>query len=234
LLSVAFNLFRDWKADSRQETSDKARGRVDSLFQDSQTKMLQLQLSTKDSIIKRVENTYTSSIKASNEALARYNLQITDSLHAVVSSLKLNAANPQLLIAPLEPGKQPAFITKENGINKFSIQLISKGSTSYHILLSCYLIRDTTGNPILKSLPFSHGGSPLAENIISTRETDLPSEILAESRILVLLTGSFSKDPEGKFNIPFSAAFTFNFRENKYLMGIDMNFELLKKKLDIK
>ena len=234
LLSVAFNFYRDWNADAREKASGQAKARVDSMFQQSQSEILRLQLSTKDSIINSVQNAYATSIKASNEALARYNIRITDSMHSVVSTLKLNAANPQLLLAPLEPGKQPAFVQTVDGRKRFSVQFITKGGTSYHIDLTCCIMRDTVDYPLLQCLSFSRGAIPIVEDVTSTREVLVAPEIFLESKTLVLFTGRFSKDPEGNFTIPFNTAFNFNFRENKFLSALDLDFEALKKTIGIK
>ena len=94
ILSIIFNLYKDFEADSKQKASEKAKENSDSLLQAKQLEILMLQNSTKDSIIKKVDSTYVKSIKASNEALAKYNLEITDSLHSVVSTLKLESAKP--------------------------------------------------------------------------------------------------------------------------------------------
>ncbi len=139
LLSIGFNFYKDWEAEIRQAASDKAKHESDLLFQKSQSDILKIQIATKDTIINKVDSTYVRSIKASNEALAKYNLKITDSLHSVVSKLKLDAAKPQFLVAPFEKGKRPVFLTKDKDKNMFNIQFISKGGTSYNIILSCYL-----------------------------------------------------------------------------------------------
>jgi hypothetical protein len=234
LLSIGFNFYRDWKSDCKQEESNKAKAKVDSELQASQKEILKLQISFKDLIVQKVESTYTNSIKASNDALAKYNLKVTDSMHAVVSRLKLNAINPQLLIAPLEVGKQSAFLNKER--NKFNIQFISKGGTSYHILLHCYLILEQTryAYAVLNSYPLTFGESFLAEEITSTKELDLSPDIVDRPEVIVLLTGSFSKDPDGKIIVPYNEAFKYNFKENKYLTGLEMEYDKLKKSLNIK
>ena len=83
LFSIIFNLYKDRKADIKQEASEKSKAKSDSLLQATQNEILQLQIATKDTIIKKVDSTYIKSITASNEALAKYNLTITDSFHSV-------------------------------------------------------------------------------------------------------------------------------------------------------
>lgn len=194
-----------------------------------------MQISVKDSIIKEVKSTYSNSIKASNEALAEYNLKITDSLNAVVNKLKLDATNPQLLLAPLEKGRQSVFLTKDENKNMLNIQFISKGGTSYHILLYCYLLSEFDKGYIIRdSYILSMGEAFIAEDVLSTRKIEFAPDMLDYTDILIFITGSFSKDPQGKIIIPYNYAFNFNFKENKYIHGREMNFEQLRKNLGIK
>jgi hypothetical protein len=236
VLSIGFNLYRDWQADTKQEETDKAKAISDSLLQSSQTKILLLQISTKDTIIKKVDSTYAKSIKASNEALAKYNLKITDSLHSVVSKLKLDAAKPQILIAPLEKGRSPAFLTKDNDKNRFNIQFISKGGTCYHISLYCYLLKDRGHDDylLLGSSPLTIGESFLAEDVLRTKYLEISPGILVYPEVVVFLTGYFSKDPDGNILIPFNETFKFNFKENIYISGLEMKYDKIKKQLNIK
>lgn len=232
LLSVVFNLYKDSRSEHKQMISDKARAKSDSLFHASQIEIANFQVSTKDSIIKKVDETYTNSIKASNEALAKYNLLITDSLHSVISKLKLNALTPQLLIAPLEKKYQPAFLNKEKTI--LNIQFNSNGGTSYNILIYYYFIKIThKGYSILQSDKLFLGETFITDNVRTTALIDLFPAMLDNSEILIFLTGSFTKDPEGKIIVPYNSGFSFNFKENKFISKLDMSFEQLKKDLNI-
>jgi hypothetical protein len=96
ILSIGFNFCKDWNSESKQIISNRNEEIADSTIKADQSKIIQLQLSMKDSIIKKVDDTYMKSIKSSNEALAKYNLEIKDSLNSVVSKLKINVLNPQL------------------------------------------------------------------------------------------------------------------------------------------
>jgi hypothetical protein len=235
LLSIGFNFYRDWKSEGRQDESNKAKAKVDSLLQDSQTKILQLQASVKDTIIKEVKNTYSNSIKASNEALAKYNLIITDSLHSVVSKLKLDASNPQLIVSPLEKGSQPVFISKENDKNILNIQFVSKGGTSNHVTLKCYILENSShGYIVLQTRQFAQGESSITEGVLSTRKIELLPEVLLHSEVIIFLTGSFTKDSQGTIIVPFNDALSFNLKDNKYIAALEMDFKSLKQYLDIK
>ncbi|MCK9209952.1 MAG: hypothetical protein M0P61_03850 [Ignavibacteriaceae bacterium] len=235
LLSVVFNLYKDWRADIKQAMADNAKMKSDSLLRTKQIEILLLQNSTKETIIKKVDSSYVKSIRASNDALAKYNLKITDSLHSVVSKLKLDAAKPQILLAPLEKGKRPAFLTKDNDQNRFNIQFISKGGTSYNISLHCYLLKEIANDNyiILGSSPLTTGDSFLTEDVTRTKYLEITPNIFAYTEVIVFITGYFSKDYEGSIRIPYNEAFKFNFKENIYLFGWAMNYEKLKKKLSI-
>jgi hypothetical protein len=49
----------------------------------------------------------------------------------------------------------------------------------------------------------------------------------------VFLTGSFSKEPQGKSIFPFNDAFKYNFKDNIYISGIEMQYDVIKKQLNI-
>lgn len=236
LFSILFNFFRDYKADLKQVESDKENARKDSLFQSKQLEILELQNSTKETIIKKVDSTYIKSIKASNQALAKYNLVITDSLHSVIRSLELNPYKAQLSIAPVEKGNNPAFLTKDKDKNKLNIKFRSRDGTSYHINLKCYLLlkNKIDDYSILNSMKIGFGESFLVDNVERTKIIDISPSILLYSEIMVYITGTFSQDPERKRIIPFDDSFIFNFKDNIYISGQDVEYIWLKKQLNIK
>lgn len=217
-----------------KEDSDRQKYKSDSLFHDSQQRILELQISTKDTIVDAVKNTFINSIKASNEALAKYNLKITDSMRSVVRKLKIDALNPQLRIRPLEKDKQPAFLSKSK--DKLQIQFISVGGTSYRIHLTCYFLQRVIGDhyTCINIHKFAHGDTFITENVSSTRDVPITPDILLKSEIIVYIHGSFTKDSEGNYIVPFDDVFEFNMKENKYIGGLDLNFAKLKEYLKIK
>lgn len=218
ILSIGFNFYKDWRADSKQKESEK--------------EIKQLQESTKDSIIKAVNIANINSIKATNEALAKYNLKFIDSLNSVVSTIKLKASNPQLSLAPCEKGKQIAFLNNEK--NKLNIQFVSKEGTSCNVLIYCYYLLVNGSRPeIINSSRVTFGESSITQDVITTLEADVSPDMLIQTKVVVFLTGSFSKDYEGNIKIPFNAGFEFDFKENKYLSGIDWEFKKLKRILKI-
>jgi hypothetical protein len=104
------------------------------------------------------------------------------------------------------------------------------------VLIQCYLLEVTKkGETIIYSDKIAIGSSFITdtENKTSYRELILPPKILNLSKAIVFLTGSFSKDPEGKVVVPYNQSFEYNFRENKYLSGNETDYNELKKRLGI-
>jgi len=235
-VSVAFNFYKDIKSEFEQIKADEAKTKSDSLFRASQNELLQFQILSKELILKKVDSTYINSIKASNEALAKYNLEITDSLNSVINKLKLDATNPQLTIVPLTKGRHsPAWLDKNEEGNNLCIQFTSKGGTSYNISLKYYLVKQTNFEySILNSGYLFMGESFIIENTETTPQVSIQKEFLEYDEIIVFLTGSFSKDPNGKNIVPFDYAFKFNFKENKWITHWDMRYEKFKERLNIK
>jgi hypothetical protein len=230
-LSILFNLFKDLDSSRKQAKSEQEKAKANSMLQASQSKILELQISTKDSIIKAVNNTYTNSIKASNEALAKYNLNITDSLHAVVSKLKLDAVHPQLSVAPFDVGKQPVFLTKDKDQNIFNIQFVSSGGTCYKIILDYYILKEVNNQyVILQSGRMLFGDKFITDDIVTTCFINIPPEFLTYPEMIIFITGTFSKDPEGISSVPFNNTFKFNFKDNKYSQW-DTEYKKLKNKI---
>jgi predicted Holliday junction resolvase-like endonuclease len=234
VVSVGFNLLKDRQSDRLQKEYDKAKNKNDSLLFASQKESHRLQMSTKDTIIKKVEDTYQKSIKASNDALAKYNLKITDSMRSVVNTLKLNAVNPQLSFVPLGGGSHPAFLKNDQNKNILCIQFKSFNGTSYHIMLTCHLLQEAPGGFfLLYSDTLTFGEGFITDDIFTTLQTEIKPVILTYSDLIVFVTGTFSKDPEGKLIIPFNKAFKYNFKDNNYITGCELKYEELKKGLHL-
>src|SRR6185503_2522783 len=118
-LVIVVNFFKDGRTEREIENFNAARSNIDSQLQKtkkeleiSQNKLFALQSSTKDTILKMVDSSYINSIIASNMALEKYNLQIVDSLHKIVDSIKPNTITPQLSLATSQWGSGPAYRDK--------------------------------------------------------------------------------------------------------------------------
>lgn len=230
ILTIGFNFYKDYKSELENEYSENQRKIVDSLFQDSQNEILRLQLSAKNSIIEKVESTYVKSIMASNEALAKYNLQISDSLNSVISKLVIDNSNPQFLLQPQEKGKQPISIIDYKGEKGFRLQFTSIGGNCYNILLDIYIVKLANNGtyPILHTERLSHNDRFLAENVVRSYMLDINPEVLTEPELFVVATGKFTKDPQGEIIISYDEAFKYNFRDNLYISGFGGNINALK------
>src|SRR5579863_4247860 len=146
------NYFKDYNTERKVERADKDKAKADSIAEVSRRKLdssedelkasqkllFELQLSTRNEILKGVDSSYNKSIKASNEALAKYHVKIVDSLHTVVGTLKLNSVHPQLAIAPVE-SHQPVFLS---GADTLKIQFTAANSTCFNIQVEAYFLAE--------------------------------------------------------------------------------------------
>lgn len=225
LSSVCFNFLRDRKSYCDQQTTN-------SDLQQSQEELVKLQLSIKDSIKEAIDMTYLKYTSTTHEALAKYNLEIKDSLKSVVNKLEIDAVNPQLSLPPIDEESVPAFLNDEK--DQLKIQFISEGGTSYNILIDCYIIKRTSNIPeILSSDRISFGDVFLLDISKKTMQMFITPEVLEYTELTVYLTGTFSKDPLGKYIIEYDQAFLFNFKENKFIHKISLDLERWKKGLKI-
>lgn len=237
LLSIVFNFFFDWRSDRNQQYTEAAKAKSDSLLIESQKELAALQVSTKDSIIRKVDSVYSKSIRLSNEALAKYNLEITDSLTSVINKLEIDATHPLLSLRSITPsGHEPAFLNRAK--DTFHIQFVSYGGISYNCNVNCYFIDESKNEfDILYYSGLLHGGTSIVEttneNRWSTSIIGIPEELKNYSNLLVYLTGSYSKDPLGDYLIPYNEAFHYNFKVDKWIAESSMDFYALKKALRI-
>lgn len=240
ILSVVFNGIRDARLEHKQKVLDNKIATSDSLLRAKQEELLTLQLSTKDTIIGAINATYINSIKASNEALAKYNLVIRDSLKSIVSKLELGALSPQLLIAPQEKERSVVYLSENN--SKLNIKFISKAGTSYNISIYYYIIKgiydkNTQINfgdiEVLDQGVLGVGRGFIPENVESTRYISISPDFLNYNELSVYLRGSFTKDPDGKIIVPYNEAFIFNFKEKSFVTKYEFRYEILDKLLNI-
>jgi hypothetical protein len=235
ILCISFNFIRDKRSEMKQDQINSEKANVDSLLQSTQFELKDLQIKTKDTILNMVERTYIKSIEATNKALADYNLEITDSLTNVINQLEINALNPQLIIAPLDKNSPFAYLNDENGEEELNIKFNSVEGTSYNINLKYYFIDQQGYGKIYKSGTLTIGNEFLTQNITRTYSIVVTDKNLKNfDNLLVLIKGSFTKDPEGQIVIPYNSAFNFNFKENKLIRKMQVDYEELKNRLKIK
>jgi hypothetical protein len=240
---IVFNYYKDTNNEKKINSANILKNKSDSLsgvFHDmsdsfenlllkKQESLSVLEITMRDSILKKVDSVYARSIRASNIALAKYHLKIIDSLHTVVGNLKLNSLNPQLLLAPIS-NHQTVFIDKQNEDTVLKIQLVSANATSYNIHLNLdYLLANERSDTYLGRIPVLNGDVFISPGSTKTVFVALPEAILGQKKIHFILWGSFSKDTEGKDTISYHEAFQFNVAENKFLQKEEINFEAFRK-----
>jgi hypothetical protein len=175
---------------------------------------------TKIKIQQIIDSSYTKSIKASNEALAKYNLILVDSLHSVANKINIKSPLSQLDIDANSNNLPPLFLTTtENGI-EFNYRYISAHATSYNIQLSVYLVKHGENIPITILQYFLT--PPDSEYLIPGRKRTasfqlIPQVLQENENLLVIFLGKYSRDETAKEWIEFKSAFEYNFRNNKFI-----------------
>jgi hypothetical protein len=204
------------KADSISDASQKKLAQSQEKLKESEDSLYNLQIASRETILQRVDSSYRKSIRASNEALAKYHIKIVDSLHTVVGTLNFNSVHPQLALAPISI-HPPVFLDRL-GSDTLKLQFVAANSTCFNIRMDAYFfsISDSGARFLYKDSLFI-GGAFINPNVVSTVTFPVRNDILALSRSLVVLYGSFTKDALEKMPIPYFEAFEFDFQKNKYL-----------------
>jgi hypothetical protein len=232
-LVIVVNFFKDGRTEREIENYNTAKANIDSQLQRSQkelqisqNKLYLLQSHTKDIILKMIDSGYINSIKASNIAREEYNLQFVDSLHKVVDSIKPNTIKPQLSLAPSQAGAEgPVYLDKIKNSDVLKIKLVSQGAISYNAKLYSYLVNTNfTNYSIIQSDTLFRGDTFIAPEVTRTVNIYLTPEAIKKNNLMVVLIGTFTKDVEGKYLIPYHQSFRFDFKKNKYRRGVS-NFE---------
>jgi len=227
-LVIVVNFFKDGRTEREIENFNAARSNIDSQLQKtkkeleiSQNKLFALQSSTKDTILKMVDSSYINSIIASNMALEKYNLQIVDSLHKIVDSVKPNTITPQLSLVNSQGGSGPAYRDKIKNFDVLKIKMISRDAIAYNIMLYSYLVNTNFINySIIQADTLFRGDTFIAPDIIRMINIYLTPEAIQNNKVMVVLIGSCSKDIGGKYIIPYHQAFRFDLRKNKYMGAV--------------
>lgn len=181
----------------------------------------------KDSLLKidygnKVDSSYAKSIKASNTALAKYNLVMVDSMDKVVSKINIKAINlPQFLVESAAAGSvSPIYITTVGNKKKLQIKVKSINNVSYNIKIEICIIQSTQADiefdriKLLTCAPLTEIDF-LTPNVISTITGEVSPVWSNLQRVYIILSGSFSSDPEGKKIIPYHQGFVFNIPKNQ-------------------
>lgn len=183
----------------------------------------------KIAIAKLLDSSYIKSVKASNGALAKYNLEIIDSLHQV----KLNPSSyGQLTVAPMAPPDTSTIQIREISGNQFlTFKLTSIGGNSYNVNFKYFLIEPESPFSVLLSDNFGSPYTFMNQGTLTpvyVKIDNLPASV--DSCYLVFI-GYFSPDIQKNIIIPFKVSYLISIKERKNKIGPSINFNLLEKLL---
>ena len=88
--------------------------------------------------VERLDSSYQKSIKSSNEALAKYNLILIDSLNTVTKKVNIKSIRePQLIVSPAANNTSPPiYLETDSNENYLAIKVESINNTSYKVKLN--------------------------------------------------------------------------------------------------
>lgn len=122
---------------------------------------------------KQVDSAYGKSITASNEALAKYNLILIDSMNTVSKKVNYKAlGEPQLALAGSNESGSPIYIDIKNGDSTINFKVISVNNIAYNISIA-YSIFGEYKNAGNKYLVFLN-----SETLTQNMRFIIPSNIL--------------------------------------------------------
>jgi hypothetical protein len=145
-------------------------------------------------------------------------------------TLKLNASNAQLAMIPVNGDMRPAYLD----VDTLFIRMISTGGTSYSIRLRAYFIAPDNIPILLEMEDLADGQRFLIENVKRTLPVRFKKDLLAYPKLLIVVKGSFSRDPYEKEIIPYLEAFEYNFRDDQLLGRAEVNISQLSQLIDFK
>lgn len=161
-----------------------------------------------------VDSSYAKSIKASNEALAKYNLTLVDSLHQVASNINTKTSLAQLTVDAISERGSPLYLHKDSAGTFLQIRYIASNATCYNIHFNAYIIKTYLTD--IKVLNFENqiGGFLVPEHQ-RTMKILLDPYTLQENSLMVIIIGSFTRDYDSKTVIDYKAAYGYDFKNNK-------------------
>jgi hypothetical protein len=196
--------------------------------------------------VNRLDSSYQKSIKSSNEALAKYNLILIDSLNTVTKKVNFKSIKePQLIISPAAKNATPPIYFKSDSIeSQVVIKIESKNNTSYKVKLNYIVLKIQNNNNYFIYSTVDTGGLVLdknymIENIFTTIEIPVKKECMHLEDGLVMLYGNFSNSPDSPQLKNFQEGFGINF-ETREIGGqlpafvIDDIYQKVKKRGIIK
>ncbi len=165
----------------------------------------------------QVDSSYQRSLKASNSALASYNLILVDSLNRVTEKINIkNEGIPLLRVSPAGVGRPSAYLLGDTVI---CVRVISSVATSYNIELAGYLLSvngdRVDGHYLTKTL--SIGTNPLEPGgtIFRTYRVQFDKKLLQVKGLALFIFGTYKKSPSDSVYIPFKEGVTITTETNK-------------------
>lgn len=163
-----------------------------------------------------VDSSYSKSIQASNEALAKYNLILVDSMKRVAAGGNYSTGQLSVLVDGIS-SKPPIYLDTLDGLINLKVQFTSSQATSYNIDFKMYCV-----SPIGKNFVVHYIGISDRKNFFIVPQTHsslnyiLPNSLrFPEDDFFIVIYGTFSRDNSGKIIVPYRETFLFNAKENK-------------------
>lgn len=174
----------------------------------------------------KLDSSYTKSIKASNEALAKYNLVLIDSLEKATQKINIKSQKkPQVAVrAPYL--NNPSMYLSDKGNKKYlNVRFISADNKAYNITNSwCIISLDQIGTQNFLTVYQCKTAPGTKKLMLEENESTL--DILVDSTWLsldstyVLLYGTFSSDQKNEDKYEYSQGFKFSFKQNKVMQEL--------------
>ncbi len=215
--------------DTEAESDGKERELKNQLSASDSAQKVERQISDSIYTVKlqeKLDSSYEKSIRASNQALAQYNLILIDSLHTVTTRINSKSVDlPQLSIAPFIPrSSPPVYLDSSNNEAYFKVKFTSENNIAFNINIKYYLLicRLAQKRELLTDWNFVDTGylfwqeAYLVQNRFRTRGFILKPQYQNLDCLMVFMQGTFSSDRQNKNKIPFREAVYFNTKLNQF------------------
>ncbi|MFT3911507.1 MAG: hypothetical protein QM737_18935 [Ferruginibacter sp.] len=177
----------------------------------------------------RVDSSYQKSIKASNEALAKYNLVLVDSLNRATEKINIKtAAMPQISLTPNEKEGTPnIYLSKEGSEDVLNFRIISMKNIAYNLSLKYCIVKPIGNVKFINSVQVIDCGTLtpqkkfLNENTFFTPYISIKPEWLQIDSSIVFVYGTFSADIDNKKIIQYHEGRLFSFKGNTIAGSVD-------------
>lgn len=173
---------------------------------------------------KQIDSSYSKSITASNDALAKYNLRLVDSLKIVAEGMDGKNSNPLLKIPPFGDEERRIFMSGDT----IKIQFYSYYAISYNIEITCHLFNRNTLKYINSTNIFD---IRQRKSLIPDQKAtgglfvyDASPTFIPKYDLVLVLTGSYTKKPDDRRKIMYNEIYTFNASQNKLVTPLVIDF----------